>query len=111
MTDRQIARICHEANRAVQIINRDGRVNPHWPAMSKPMRESAERGVAKARAGATPEELHAAWCEDKRARGWTFGPEKNERLKTHPCLVPYGELPERERVKDRLFNAIVQALA
>lgn len=111
MTDRQIARVCHEANRAVQIINRDGFANKHWPALSKEMRASAEDGVAKARAGATAEELHESWCEFKRERGWVFGPEKSEYRRTHPCLVPYADLPEHERIKDTLFHAIVKALS
>ena len=33
--------------------------------------------------------------------GWTFGTERNDELKTHPCLVPYSDLPESEKEYDR----------
>lgn len=111
LTDRHIARVCHEANRALQIINREPGVSKHWPAVSRELRESTEQGVAHARAGETPEQLHASWCEHKRATGWTYGQDKSEYAKTHPCLVPYADLPESQRIKDRLFSAIVGALA
>ena len=35
------------------------------------------------------------------AEGWTWGKERNDALKRHPCLVPYGELPESEKDYDR----------
>jgi hypothetical protein len=38
-------------------------------------------------------------------------PVKDETAKTHPDLVPFDDLPEHERQKDRLFMAIVHALA
>jgi hypothetical protein len=33
--------------------------------------------------------------------GWTYGAERNDEKKTHPCLIPYGDLPESEREYDR----------
>jgi ryanodine receptor 2 len=33
--------------------------------------------------------------------GWTYGPERDGQAKTHPCLVPYDELPEDEKEYDR----------
>ena len=45
------------------------------------------------------------------ADGWVYGAEKNAELKTHPCLVPYGDLPVEQRVKDELFTAIVKAVS
>ena len=30
-----------------------------------------------------------------------LGPERNDQLKHHPCLVPYEELPEVEKAYDR----------
>jgi hypothetical protein len=35
---------------------------------------------------------------------------KDAELKTHPCLVPFEELPKFQQQKDRLFRAIVKAL-
>jgi ryanodine receptor 2 len=34
-------------------------------------------------------------------QGWTYGPERNDQLKQHPCLVPYEQLPEEEKAYDR----------
>ena len=31
--------------------------------------------------------------------------------KTHPCMVPFDQLPEWQQKKDKLFLAIVRALA
>ena len=42
---------------------------------------------------------HARWMDHKMSRGWTLGPRDDGR-KTHPCLVPYDDLPEAERQKD-----------
>jgi len=32
---------------------------------------------------------------------WTYGEQRNDELKTHPCLIPYEELPEKEKEYDR----------
>jgi len=55
--------------------------------------------------------MHEEWMARRKAAGWRYGPEKDERLKTHPCLVPYSELDARQRQKDVLFLAIVSALS
>ena len=36
---------------------------------------------------------------------------KDEGAKTHPCLVPFDELPEGQQLKDVLLVAIIQTLA
>lgn len=45
--------------------------------------------------------VHEIWAETRIAQGWTYGPERNDAEKKHPCLVPYDELPEEEKVYDR----------
>ncbi|MBQ8652628.1 MAG: Ryanodine receptor Ryr [Alistipes sp.] len=45
--------------------------------------------------------VHEVWAETRIAQGWTYGPERNDQLKHHPCLIPYEELPEEEREYDR----------
>ena len=45
--------------------------------------------------------VHEVWAETRIRQGWTYGPERNDELKTHPCLVPYEELPEEEKEYDR----------
>jgi len=58
----------------------------------------------------TPEAAHAAWLEQKTAEGWTFGAVKDLEAKTHPCLLPYAELPAEQKIKDHLFRAVVHSL-
>ena len=45
--------------------------------------------------------VHEVWAETRIKQGWTYGPERNDDKKTHPCLVPYEELPEAEKDYDR----------
>jgi hypothetical protein len=35
------------------------------------------------------------------SEGWIWGPKRDDAKKTHPCLVPYAELPESEKEYDR----------
>lgn len=52
---------------------------------------------------------HEVWSKARMEQGWTWGPVRDDALKQHPCLVPYDELPEEEKVHDR--NAVAGALA
>ena len=45
--------------------------------------------------------VHEVWAETRISQGWTFGEKRNDDLKTHPCLIPYEELPEEEKAYDR----------
>lgn len=51
------------------------------------------------------ERVHDVWMKTRMEQGWTYGEERNDLLKTHPCLVPYDELPESEKVYDRKTSA------
>ncbi len=44
---------------------------------------------------------HERWMAEKRKNGWRHGPKKDGNAKTHPCLVPYDQLPPDEQEKDR----------
>lgn len=107
-----IARVCHEANRALQEIQADPAipVAPPWDDATDEMRESAYQGVLDVIVGKTPAESHEAWCVYKIEHGWVYGGIKDENDKTHPCLVPYDKLSEDQRIKDSLFGAVVNAL-
>ncbi len=57
---------------------------------------------------AIAENTHEVWAAGRISEGWTYGPEKDEKLKKHPDLVPYEELTEGEKQYDRntAMNAI-----
>lgn len=52
--------------------------------------------------------VHEIWSQTRISQGWTYGPERNDAEKKHPCLVPYEELPEEEKVYDR--NTSIETL-
>jgi hypothetical protein len=43
---------------------------------------------------------HERWINERTGAGWRLGP-RNNRRKRHPSLVPWGDLSEHEREKDR----------
>jgi hypothetical protein len=104
-----IARTCHEANRVLQLSHDDENPSYPWHLAQDWQKASAIEGVRVALDGATAEELHESWVRQKLADGWVYGPVKDEGIKTHPCLVPYSELPEEQRIKDHMFRAIVKS--
>lgn len=112
MDTKNIAMICHEANRAYCASIGDHSQLP-WDEAPAWQRDSAIAGVEFAilHPEATPEQQHDSWSEAKLNDGWKYGPVKDEARREHPCLVPYGQLPEEQRRKDALFLAIVRALA
>jgi len=50
---------------------------------------------------ALAENVHDTWAKGRMDTGWTYGPVRDDAKKRHPCLVPYGELPESEKAYDR----------
>ncbi len=45
--------------------------------------------------------VHEVWAETRIKQGWKYGEQRDDELKTHPCLVPYEDLPEEEKEYDR----------
>lgn len=111
LTVAQIAGVIHDANRAYcEAIGDPSAVL--WAHAPEWQRESMIKGVEAMLDGSakTPQEQHEAWCAYKRAEGWTHGATKDTGGKTHPCLVPYDQLPEEQKRKDYLSRAIIGAL-
>ena len=45
--------------------------------------------------------VHEVWSEGRMTEGWTYGEERDDAKKHHPCLVPYEDLTETEKEYDR----------
>lgn len=45
--------------------------------------------------------VHDVWAQGRIAEGWTYGEQRDDKKRTHPCLVPYEELSDAEREYDR----------
>jgi hypothetical protein len=112
MNKEQIAKVAHQANKALcESIDDNSQLD--WENAPDWQKESAKNGVAFHLniPMSLPADSHANWMKEKIADGWVYGREKNPELKTHPCLIPYEELPTEQRAKDWLFHGIVKALA
>lgn len=107
----QIAKVCHEANRAFCETIGDNSQKP-WAECEQWQRDSAMEGVVFRinNPGAPASAQHDSWTASKIADGWTYGTVKDAARKTHPCLLAYDELPMDQRLKDHLFMSIVGAL-
>jgi len=106
-----IAKVCHQANKAW--CESDGDYSQKdWLEAEQWQIQSAVSGV-KFRIenpDAKEDAQHNAWMKDKTDDGWVYGEVKDAEKKTHPCIVPFNELPEFQQKKDKLFSAIVDAL-
>lgn len=47
------------------------------------------------------ENVHEVWSAGRTADGWTYGEQRDDTNKKHPCLVQYSELTEDEKDYDR----------
>lgn len=106
-----IAKICHSVNRAYCIATGDD-TQPSWEDAPGWQKDSACRGVVfhLRNPEATPASSHESWLAVKVAEGWVYGEKKDPENKIHPCMRPYDELPESQRVKDFLFKSIVDVM-
>lgn len=106
---REIAAICHEANRAYCLSLGD-KSQKHWEDAPSWQQESAVMGVGLHLSGDLgPAQSHESWMREKEKNGWVYGKTKDEQCKTHPCLVPFDQLSREQQLKDVLFRQIVHA--
>lgn len=107
-----IARVTHEANRAWCLANGD-MSQPDWDNAPEWQKESALIGVQFHidNPSAGDSASHDSWMAQKLSDGWVYGAEKNPDATppTHPCIVPFEDLPKVQQVKDALFRSIVHA--
>jgi hypothetical protein len=110
MTEDQIARVCHEVNRAYcQALGDNSQ--PAWEDAPEWQRDSARMGVVlHTTTDSGPEASHISWMGHKVVEGWKYGPVKDPEKKEHPCMVSFADLPKEQQAKDYIFRAVVHAL-
>lgn len=107
-----IARVAQDLNHAYCQAIGDTTSVP-WEDAPNWQRDSVCKGVQAHldNPNLTPEQSHQLWMEQKVREGWVFGVTKDGNAKTHPCILPYAQLPLEQRVKDYLFRGTVHAIA
>lgn len=108
----EIARVCHEVNRAYcQSLGDDSQ--PPWEEAPEWQQQSAINGVEfhLANPNSSPSDSHESWLAEKKMQGWVWGEEKDPEKKTHPCMLHFHQLPREQQAKDYLFLGVVRALA
>lgn len=109
----QAARVAHEANRAWCVAHGD-MSQPSWDDAPEWQKASARDGVAfhMRNPDAGDSASHDNWTAEKVAAGWVYGPDKNPDATppTHHCIVPFGDLPREQQIKDAIFRAVVHAV-
>lgn len=108
----KIAQVVHESVRSWQKAN-DQPASPVWSRAAKWMKVASVEAVRwrLQNPNANVSAQHDRWMAEKVAAGWKYGRTKNGVKKTHPLMVPYRELPDIERRKDALVNAVIDSLA
>ncbi|HEY0323439.1 MAG TPA: RyR domain-containing protein [Pyrinomonadaceae bacterium] len=112
MNIEQIARICHESNRALcDSIGDHSQTSwdeaPEWQHASSVNTVRFHLDNPEADASAS----HENWMREKLEDGWRYGETKDANAKTHPWLVPFEQLPPEQQAKDYLLRGIILALA
>ena len=106
-----IAKMCHDVNKAYCESIGD-LSQPTWEEAPQWQKDSAASGVMfhLSAPNRQPQDSHENWANEKIADGWVYGEVKDPDKKTHPCLVPYGQLPIEQQTKDYLFKSVVDGL-
>ena len=57
---------------------------------------------------ALAEAEHAGWMAHRAANGWAFGEQRDDAVKRHPSMIPYANLPEREKKRTAPWCAAIR---
>jgi len=110
MTIMDIARVCHEVNKAYCEAIGDNS-QPLWDEAPQWQKDSAKTGVLMHHTSDVgPEASHKSWMDEKERTGWKYGSIKDPEKKEHPCMVPFDKLPKEQQAKDHIFRQIVHSL-
>lgn len=86
----------HASDMGYDVVRADAPVDP--------------RPVPEAVVEAASVREHDRWAAFKRSQGWVHGPERDPVARTHPDLVPWAELDEPTREKDRVRMRMIPEL-
>ncbi len=106
-----IAETGHEQNRGYCSANGDTS-QPTWGEAPEWQRLSMMNGAKFhiENPNALDSDAHDNWAKEKTEAGWVYGEVKDVDAKTHPCLVPFDELGDDQRLKDILFRQTARAI-
>lgn len=107
----QIAIVCHEMIRGLQLAINELVPTEPWQAAPTALKAITVKGVERAMQNPTAAGHHAGWVADMVADGWQYGPRKDWAQRTHPNMVDWADLAPDERVKDELFLLVVGRMA
>lgn len=82
-----------------------------WPERDQAFRDqfvAYVQNLCQADEFPSPEEAHNSWWRAYEDMGWVYGPVRDTEAKTHPDMVPFSKLEQREQDKDAVFLALVQ---
>lgn len=100
----------YEAAREQAIAVNAPIVPEHWHQRDQAFRDQFVRKIEELCGQPslpTPEEAHDSWWRAYEAMGWTYGAVRDPVQRTHPDMVPFGDLEPREQAKDAVFLALV----
>jgi hypothetical protein len=60
---------------------------------------------------AMAEAEHNGWMAHRAENGWTWGETRDDAARRHPSMMPYAQLPESEKEKDRVNVRHYQEIA
>ena len=106
-----IAEIAHEVNRAYCEAAGE-EPPPHWGQAPQWQRDSALSGVQSylQNDGLSPRDMHECWRSYREHEGWVYGDLEDFSCRRHPNMLRYDDLPQEQKVKDRLFYAVAKSL-
>ena len=111
MTVEQIAKVCHDVNKAYcealgDNSQQDWNCAPEW------QKETYINGVMLHlhNPEASTSAAHESWLAEKEKDGWKYGEVKDPEKKEPPCMVPFDKLPKEQQAKDFIFRQIVHSL-
>ena len=109
---RDMARLIHGVVREYNILHEIPGDNFEWDDVDLEYRRSIENAIKNEldSPAKEPSDSHNRWLKARLDDGWTYGPVKSQKHKTHPCMIPYEDLPRAQQFKDELFSCMVALL-